>query len=411
MSHHLPTVVLLAAAAAAPASWIPDSPILRIGEDVDVYFTAKARLDYNSNIFLGSAAGLPNQGTSWTVGPGLSADFSKEANFSSSFSYRRDFVRYLDSSLRGLDDDQDVAGASFTYDGGGPLTFQAEASYQEDARNTTDTIFVDPLSLAPEFEGTLTRQTVYSQSVTASYRITDKFSTSLAANHRSNRYDPFERKLSPGVFNTDRLTEADSWSYPINFRYQVTSRLNIGATYEHENTDITAARGASVAPTYTGFTKDFYGLTFSGQPTESGKLDVNIRAGLLRTAYDGGVGPSTSASYSVGLTHTLTEKFNHALNFSDDANIAVNGRRSERLSINYLVNYVASEEFRASAFIGYSTSEIETTATVNTGSFGINATYSPDSHWTYVASYTLTQAYNPSPYNISQFSLEANLRW
>ena len=131
----------------------------------------------------------------------------------------------------------------------------------------------------------------------------------------------------------------------------------------------------------------------------------------MRTAYDGGTDPRNAASYSVGLTHTLTEKLNHALNFSDDANIAVNGRRSESLSINYLVNYVASEEFRASAFIGYSTSEIETTATVNTGSFGINATYSPDSHWTYVASYTLTQAYNPSSYNISQFSLEANLRW
>lgn len=387
--------------------------MLRIGEDVDVYFTAKARLDYNSNIFFGSAAGLPNQGTSWTVGPGLSADFSKEANFSSSFSYRRDFVRYFDSSLRGLDDDQDVAGASFTYDGGGPLTFQAEASYQEDARNTTDTLSVLPVA----FEGTLTRQTLYSQSATASYRFTDKFSTTLAANHRSNRYDPFERNLSPGVFNTQGLTESDSWSFPLNLRYQITQRLNIGATYEHGDTDISAARGSTAALTYTGFAKDFYGLTFSGQPTESGKLDVNIRVGLIRSSYDGGADARNTASYSIGLTHTLSEKFNHALNFSDDANVAVNGRRSVSQSVNYLVNYVADEEFRASAFAGFSASDIEGTgpgnssSTINTGSFGINATYSPDSHWTYVASYNLTQAYKPSSYNVSQFSLEANLRW
>ncbi len=406
MKHRLPTAVLIAAAA-SQAGLIPDSPILRVGEDIDVYFTAKGRLDYNSNIFFGSAAGLPNQGTSWTLGPGFSADFFKEANFSSSFTYRRDFVRFFDSTLKGLNDDQDIAGANFAYDAGGPLTFQAEASYQEDARNTTDVLSVLPIA----FEGTRLRQTTYSQSATAAYRITEKLSTSLTARHNRNRYDPFARILSPTVFNTQGLTESDGWSFPLSLRYQITQRLNIGATYEHGKTDISPARGSTAPLAYTGFTKDFYGLTFSGQPTDSGKLDVTIRAGLLHSAYDGGVDARNTASYSVGLTHTLTEKLNHALNFSNDANIAVNGRRSESRSINYLVNYVRSEEFRASTFIGYSHSDVENTSTINTGSFGINATYSPDSHWTYVASYTLTQAYKPSTYNVSQFSLEANLRW
>lgn len=407
MSHRLSTALLLAAAA-AHAGWVPDSPILRVGDDIDLYFTTRARLDYNSNLFFGSAAGLPNHGTSWTVGPGLSADFFKEANFSSSFSYRRDFVRYFDSALKGLDDDQDVAGLNFTFDSGGPLTFNAQASYREDARNTTDVLAFAP---TVQFQGTLSRQTFYAQSATTSYRATEKLSATISANHSSNRYTPVERLLSPGVYNTQGLTESEGWTFPFHLRFQATQRLNIGVTYEHGHTNISPARLSTTPTVYNGFTKDFYGVTLSGQPTDSGKLDVTLRAGLLHSAYDGGVDPRNNLSYSASLTHTLTEKFNHTLNFSDDANIAANGRRSESKSIQYLVNYVGSEEFRATAFVGYSTSDVQSTATINTGSFGINATYSPDTHWTYTASYTLTQAYQPSSYNINQFSLEANLRW
>ena len=406
MTKRLP-IALLLAAAAAHAGWVPDSPILRVGEDIDLYFTARARLDYSDNLFFGSAGGLPNQGTSWTVGPGLAADFSKEANFSSSLTYRRDFVRYFNSQLKGLDDEQDVAGATFTYDGGGPLNFQMEASYREDSRNTTDVLAVLP---AYEFQGTLLRQALYSQSATTSYRFTDKLSASLSARHSSNRYDPFLRKLSP-VYNTQGLTESDGWTFPLNLRYQVTQRLNIGANYEHGHTSISPARLSTLPVTHTGFTKDFYGLTLSGQPTQSGLLDVTLRAGLLHTVYDGSVDPRNNLSYSASLTHTLTEKVNHTLSLSDDASIAVNGLRSESRSIQYLVNYVRSEEFRASAFVSYSTNDVQSTTTVNTGSFGVNATYSPDTHWTFVASYSLTQAYKPSSYSINQFSLEANLRW
>lgn len=416
MSHRLP-IALLLAAATAQADWVPDSPILRVGEDVDVYFTARAKLDYNSNLFFGSAAGLPNQGTSWTVGPGFSADFFKEANFSSSFSYRRDFVRYFNSELKGLDDDQDVAGLNFTYDGGGPLNLTAEASYREDARNSTDFFFNDPLNpLNPglNFEGTLTRQTFYRQSATASYRFTEKLNGSLSANHTSNRYDPRRRlnstPLNP-VYNTQGLTESDGWGFPLSLRYQATQRLNVGLTYEHGRTDISKATLSTAPLAYTGFTKDFYGVNLSGQPTASGKLDVNLRAGMLHSAYNNGADPRNNLSYAASLTHTLTEKLNHAVNFSDDATIAANGRRSEGTSIQYLINYVRSDEFRASAFVGYSTNDVQSSGNINTGSFGINATYSPSSHWTYLASYTLTQAYKPSSYNVSQFSLEANLRW
>lgn len=416
MKHHLSLACLLAAAS-AQAGWLPGSPILQVGDDLDVYFIAKARLEYESNIFLGSPGLLPNSGASWSIGPGFAVDFAKESNFSSSLNWRRDFVHYFNSQLKTLDDERDVGGANFTYDGGGPMTFQLVASYGEDARNTPE---LNALATSP---GTLLRTTAYSQSATLGYRFTDKLAGSLAAVHRSNRYDPVlvrAATASPPVtalYNTESLVEADGWSFPLDLRYQVRERLNIGLAYEHGHSNIYAAHGSSQSPLYTGFTKDFYGITLSGQPTASGKLDATVRAGVLRSAFDGGSDSRTSGSYSFSLTHTLTEKLNHALNFADDASIAVNGARNRGQSASYIVNYVMNEAFRASAFVALSTNFIERAATgsaetkVRAGSYGLTATYSPDTHWTYEASYTLTQAYDPTTYNVHRFSLEANLRW
>ena len=68
-------IACLLAAASAQAGWFPDSPILQVGDDLDIYFNAKARYDYESNIFLGSNA---RSASSWTLGPGLTADLAKD---------------------------------------------------------------------------------------------------------------------------------------------------------------------------------------------------------------------------------------------------------------------------------------------------------------------------------------------
>lgn len=409
MARRLP-IALLLAAAVSRGGWAPDSPILRVGDDLDVYFTTRARVEYSSNIFLGNSAGLPNSGASWTVGPGFSADFFKESMFSSSLSWRRDLVRYFDSALKGLHDDQDIGGASVTYDGGGPLTLQLAANYGEGSSNraegdvTTTTLF-DP-------SGTLLRQTNYSQSATLGYRLTEKLNLSLVASHASNRYDPLD-KVNPafaGEKNTEGLTESEGWSFPLSLKYAVGSRLSIGLSYEHGHTNVRNARGSSGTTARPGFTKDFYGVTLSGQPTSSGKLDVVLKGGVLRSVFDGGLDASSKPSYSATLTHTLTEKTNHSLSLRNDATVAINGSRNETQAANYTLNYAVTESFRASASVGMSLNKVGVTD-IRSGSFGLNATLTPDSHWTYVASYALTQSYRPNSYDAHQFSLEANLRW
>lgn len=410
MKHRLPIAILLAAAT-GQAGWLPDSPLLRAGDNVDIYFTARARADYNSNLFYNSASSLPKNGASWIIGPGLSADFFKEANFSGSVSWHHDYVRFFDSALKGLNDERDVGGATLNYDGGGPLTFHFDASYQEDARNSPEIAVLSP-------SGTLIRNTTYSQSASFGYRATEKINLSFAATHSSNRYGPSPVSLGPPVvYNTQGLTETDGWTFPLNIRYQARERLSIGFAFEHGASDISQARGSDAPLVYTSSAKDFYGLTLSGQPTSSGKLDVVLKAGVSRSSLEGGTGgfaSHTGFSYSATLTHTLTEKINHSLSLGDADNVGVNGQLSNSRNANYAINYVMDDAFRASAFIGLYNSDVDSgtvTRSIRTGSYGLSATYSPESHWTYTASYTLTQSYIPSSYNVHAFSLEANLRW
>ena len=134
MTHSLP-ISLLVAASTVHAGWVPDSPLVQVGDNLDIYFTLKGKATYDSNIFLGSAAGLPPGGLYWSLGPGFDIDFAKESNFSASVSLRRDYINFLDSAQRGLDDQRDNASVNFSFDTGGPLTVSGSAGYVESASN------------------------------------------------------------------------------------------------------------------------------------------------------------------------------------------------------------------------------------------------------------------------------------
>lgn len=410
MTHSLP-ISLLVAASTVHAGWVPDSPLLQVGDNLDVYFTLKGKATYDSNIFLGSSAGLPPGGLYWSLGPGFDIDFAKESNFSASVSLRRDYVNFLDSAQRGLDDQRDNASVNFSFDTGGPLTISGSAGYVETATNGVQEAALTGLGA----EGTLSRQATYSHSATIGYRFTDKLNASLGATRSSNRYDPFAKPIvAPAVtptYNTQGLTENTSWTFPLDIRFQIRERLNIGFAWEHGWTDIKAATLSTAPLTYTGFTKDFYGVTLTGQPTPSGKINLTLKAGSLSTKYDGGADQATNPSYSMSVSHTMTDKTSHSLTLTDDASVAASGKRSTTRSTQYGLNYVYDESFRAALTTGYSDTVVEPSLTVRTATFGLNATYSPDTHWTYTVGYSLTRSLAPSVYGVNQLSVEANLRW
>ncbi len=408
----LPTA-LLAAAAVLRGEFL-DSPMVRIGSELDLYFTAKARVEYDDNLFLGRPGNLPDDGAYYDLIPGLELQYGKDLPLSGSFGISRRYRTFFDKQLRSLDDEQDAYDFAATYDGGGPLRIEASASYAETARNTPEE---SELAGGGTIDGTLLRQTTYGQSLKAVYQFTEKTNASVGARHSSNRYDPVALPVvDPLVdppFNTFGLREYDSWAVPLEVRYKYSEKLSVGLALEYGESDLYEARPFTAGIIDT-IERELANLTFNYMATD--KLDCELRVGVLRSTYQLSGYSSTSPSFSLRLGHSVTDKLNQGLLVAQDATAAPNGGLSDSFRVGYDLNYNNSEAFRTFFRATYSESNVLGQG-VSTGRIDIRsanavigASYAPDTHWVFSANYSYTTNLD-SDYDVNRVSLEAALRW
>ncbi len=419
-------IALLAAAAGLRADFL-DSPMVRLGDELDLYFTAKARVEYDDNLFLGTPANnLPDAGTSYDLIPGLELAYGKDLPLSGSFGISRRYRTFFDRALRNLDDEQDSYNFTALYEAGGPLRVEAAATYAETARNDDDLALLAGSSIA----GTLVRQTNYLQSVKAVYQFTEKTNAGLGVRHSSNRYDPVARVVvNPLVdppFNTIGLRESDSWAVPLDVRYKYSEKLSVGISLEYGETDLTEARPFS--DFIDTIRRQTAGLTLNYMATD--KLDCEMRLGYLRSTYLGltptsARGGYDSPSFLIRLSHSTTDKVNQGLVISQDASASPNGNLSDSFQVGYDLNYNNSEALRSYFRATYSTSSIKGSLgnaaflggsalsgqDIVSANLVLGASYAPDSHWVYSANYSYSRNIEPRGYDVNRVSVEAALRW
>ena len=412
-------IALLAAAAGLRADFT-DSPMIRLGEELDLYFTAKARVEYDDNLFLGAADTLPEGGASYDLVPGLEFQYGKDLPLSGSFGVSRRYRTFFDSRLRTLDDEQDAYNFAAVYEGGGPLRVEAAATYAETARNTEAEVALAGGAIA----GTLVRQTTYLQSLKVVYQFTEKTNASIGVRHTSNRYAPQTviRDLDgagpnpPGpVANTLGLLEYDSWAVPVDVRYKYSEKLSVGLALEYGESDLYQAR--PFGNYEDTLERQFAGLTFNYMATD--KLDCELRLGLLRSAYQLSGYSDSSPSYSLRLSHSTTDKINQGLIIAQDASAAPNGGLSDAFQVGYDFNYNNSDAFRTFFRLTYSESNVLASGVFNanrridvrSANAVVGVSYAPDNHWVYSANYSYTTNVEPSDYDVNRVSLEAALRW
>ena len=121
---------------------------------------------------------------------------------------------------------------------------------------------------------------------------------------------------------------------PLSFDYQAFEKLSFGLVLQHDVTELLRRSLPELRPLvrlargpldHQRLEKDFAGLTAKGQLTESGKLNGVIRAGFNRYNYDN-TEAQTDPSYSISLSHVLTERLSHSLTLGRD----INGRHDQR---------------------------------------------------------------------------------
>jgi opacity protein-like surface antigen len=162
--------------------------------------------------------------------------------------------------------------------------------------------------------------------------------------------------------------------------------------------------------------KDFAGLTAKGQLTESGKLNGVIRAGFNRYNFDN-TEAQTDPSYSVSLSHVLTERLSHSLTLGRDISAATTNGRMESLTYNYGVSYAAAEDLDFNLSVSKSDVEVAANSlltTIDTWTYALGASYKYNSHLSFQANYNFTDATSSnatSTFNSNTFSVSAAFRY
>jgi opacity protein-like surface antigen len=337
------------------------------------------------------------------------------------FKASHSFVNFAGAEFSGLEDDRDALSLGVTYADGGPLKLSLNSSYRVTARN-------DDLQMQGVGVGvvgaTLVRQANYVHNFRADYKLTERLSVGLGYIRSFNQYLDPVTIVNSGVstFNTNPLTELNTQSMPLSFDYQAFEKLSFGLVLQHDVTDYSAApyfsSATPVRPAldHQRLEKDFAGLTAKGQLTESGKLNGVIRAGFNRYNYDN-TETQTDPSYSVSLSHVLTERLSHSLTLGRDISAATTNGRMETLTYNYGVSYAAAEDLDFN--LSVSKSDVEAAAnslltTIDTMTYVLGASYKYNSHLSFQANYNFTDAKASnasSTFNSNTFSVSASFRY
>ena len=398
------------------ANWAPTSPLVQIGNDCDLFFDASTYLEVTDNLYSGA---VKKSATQWLVTPGLALEYGKDSALTVEFKASRSFVNFTDSALAGLEDDRDALSLGVTYADGGPLKLSLNSSYRVTARN--DDLQMQGVS-GSVIGATLVRQANYVHNFRADYKLTERLSVGLGYIRSFNQYlDPVIVVNTGSSYNTNPLTELNTQSMPLSFDYQAFEKLSFGLVLQHDVTDYSAAPYFSSASArgpldHQRLEKDFAGLTAKGQLTESGKVNGVIRAGFNRFNFDN-TATQTDPSYSVSLSHVLTERISHSLTLGRDISASTTNGRLDTLSYNYGLSFAAAEDLDFTLSVSKSDVEVAANSlitTIDTWTYVLGASYKYNSHLSFQANYNFTDASSSnatSTFNSNTFSVSAAFRY
>ena len=400
------------------ANWVPTSPLVQIGNDCDLFFDASSYLEVTDNLYSGA---VKKSATQWLVTPGLALEYGKDSALTVEFKASRSFVNFTGSEFAGLEDDRDALSLGVTYADGGPLKLSLNSSYRVTARN--DDLQMQGVS-GSVIGATLVRQANYVHNFRADYTLTERLSVGLGYIRSFNQYLDPVTIVNGGVstFNTNPLTELNTQSMPLSFDYQAFEKLSFGLVLQHDVTDYSAAPYfSSATPTrpaldHQRLEKDFAGLTAKGQLSESGKLNGVFRAGFNRYNFDNAA-TQTDPSYSVSLSHVLTERLSHSLTLGRDISASTTNGRMDSTTYNYGVSFAAAEDLDITLSVSKSDVEVAANSlltTIDTMTYVLGASYKYNSHLSFQANYNFTDASSSnatSTFNSNTFSVSAAFRY
>lgn len=297
--NHLTAVI----AALLTGSTLGAAPFMAIGSSAELFVTAKAGIEINDNITLGSdyvvtGATAPSNpvrdDTVFTFAPGLSFEFGKNALVSGKFAYVETITRFGDAS----DLDSELSDVSFNgqhKDEKSKTT--AKASFKQLNQNTVD-------ARSP----VLSRRDVFNLGLEHEMELTAKTSILFGFDHTDTNYA------------SANFVDRTNTSVPLRAFYELTPKvdLSMGAQYREINADTSAGSSKNM----------FYSLGTRGEFTP--KLSGFFRVGVVDRNAE--VGPDrTSLGLSSDFTFKYSEKTQLTFGASNDFSTSGTGGSQENL--------------------------------------------------------------------------------
>lgn len=384
----VPSTIL--AGLVAPFSAAQASPLVSIGDQVDVFFTGASNLSWQSNLFRDDVNEVED--FLLTLSPGFDFNFGRGvSNADFRVVTRYDILRYDKS------DDWDTETFHIKALGSyqaSRLTLNGAVSFDENQTTLQDNVT----------PGLLVESDTTAANVKGEYVVSPKFSVGSGVSYSEREY------TSQAASYADRET----YSIPVDVFYELTPKVDLSFGYQYSTSDVEAT---TTQPNAYETESHFFNVGARGAllPKLVGSVKVGYRqqntdySGAVADKDDSGLGIDTSLVWS------QSPKLTHTLLIARDFGSSAVGSRVEESSVNYKTSYRIDSQWGASTNFGYSLREyLESSREDIYYSAGARVSYVPNQYWSFSGGYTYMDNdsdVSANSYNNHKLDVSASLRY
>ncbi len=312
-------LALLSAIAATPAF---AAPFLAIGDNAELFLTARSEARYEDNLtFASGGRDTPTiQDTVFEFAPGLELTFGKSSLTKGSVGYYERFTAYTDHS----DLNEVLANffAKSTYEGS-KLRLDLNLSFSEQFQNNRDLAGTG---------ASLIRSDFYTAGGNAEVNLTQKSKVGVGLQYDSTQY----------VGTAVGLLDRETYVVPVNYYFAVQPKLDLSLGVQY--------RGTQVNIPNNDYMDVYVNVGARGEftPKLLGSFSVgfNSRSGEAANSDSDGIG------LKAALTYVYTQKTQFTLDASNDFGTGASGGRQEKASLSLGARSKIAEEFSAFTSLG-----------------------------------------------------------
>lgn len=305
------------------------APFLSIGDNAELFVTAKAGFKYEDNIFLKKSGKVDD--FSFSAAPGLELVFGKNSLWKGTFSASETWTEYFDTD--NIDSHLTTLLFNTSYDGV-RWKISGNASYRQINQNDRDTL---------SSTNQLVRRDLINIGANAEYSLTEKSKIGAGASYADTHY------------RTTGYNDYTDYTIPLNYYYGITPKVDLSGGVRYRHTD--AERGPDSDSYY-------FNVGSRGQftPKLAGRASVGYNLKQYKNYGGATRSDDTQLGADIGLTYSYTPKTQFNFDVSNDFGTSSDSSGTENLRVALGGQTQFTTELGAGASVSYERIDYQTSS-------------------------------------------------